>query len=304
VIIRNDVRTAINMRLGSMHARHLGVRPILWRNNDSPASGSVMNEFAKTNAQNMPAAYTELMPTIAMVFPGCLCLFVDNDLPIGGVAKNATCVVRGLVVDHREPEDTKTSDAWMLRYPPIAVFVEPREGRIEEQTVHAMSQKYPDLPNNCFAVEARSTESFKVINDRLTTTKPRKGDSYSLVKRNGIPLAEGYAVTDHYCQGANFKEECWLAHITPPPAGTFERASVFVITTRWTAWADLLLLAPLWREGDAKQRLEVIPKFQRAAVMSQDLHDELVRLRQAAEDTKARYSDLWELAVKVCSQAL
>lgn len=110
------------------------------------------------------------------------------------------------------------------------------------------------------------------------------------VKRHfGIPLADGYAVTDLYCQGANFKKEQCMAHLSPPPSGPFLRPSLFVVTSRYAEWGDVKLLAPLWVEGKAgwqALRMKVVAAFHAASRMDAALRADLQRLQQRAQHTK------------------
>ncbi len=113
------------------------------------------------------------------------------------------------------------------------------------------------------------------------------------IRRVGLPLGEGYAVTDYYCQGLSFRENYWLAHFTPPSdGGGIKRASLFVIKSRFRAWSAVIPVAPLWdpHAGNAaSERDRVIDAFWQATRMSGvevHLATELQRLRAAAAATQ------------------
>ena len=117
-------------------------------------------------------------------------------------------------------------------------------------------------------------------------------------------------MTDFYCQGMSFKDDCWLAHLNPPATGQSEagkrtklrRANVFVTLTRYASLDRVQLVAPLWPEGDAAARLNVINQFKEACRMSVDLTNEIDRLQRAADETKQRYPDLWRQAQQYTGQ--
>jgi hypothetical protein len=101
------------------------------------------------------------------------------------------------------------------------------------------------------------------------------------VKRRGFPVLNGYAVTDYYAQGLTFKDSLWLVHLTPPPSGSFARASIVVILSRYRSLDEVHLLEPLW--GSATARQAVIAKFHKTLQMSGDLESELARLAALAQ---------------------
>ena len=93
-----------------------------------------------------------------------------------------------------------------------------------------------------------------------------------------LPLGDGYVVTDYYCQGASFKKDPWLSHLSVPPTGPLSRASLYVVTSWHAEWGDVRLLTPLWVEGErgwSEQRRKVIDTFHKAARMDNSLRLDL-----------------------------
>lgn len=48
------------------------------------------------------------------------------------------------------------------------------------------------------------------------------------LRRRGIPLREGYVVTDLSIQGVSFKQDCWILHLNWPPSGPLLGSPVLV----------------------------------------------------------------------------
>lgn len=108
-------------------------------------------------------------------------------------------------------------------------------------------------------------------------------------KRSGVPLSGAYAVTDYYCQGASFKNDCWFLHLTPP-AQHFSRASVLVALTRFASWSKVKSIAPVYDPRIKGSKDKVIRRFLSAAAMDPMLSSELARLRELTRKTEAKYS--------------
>lgn len=105
----------------------------------------------------------------------------------------------------------------------------------------------------------------------------------------GLPLSGAYAVTDYYCQGASFKEDCWFVHLAPP-SNKLSRASVLVALTRFKDWASVKSIAPIYDPRDPKDRERVIKRFMSASVMDPMLASELGRLQTLAKVTQEKYA--------------
>jgi len=145
----------------------------------------------------------------------------------------------------------------------------------------------PAVPAGCIPVTPRS----KTVTLRLQhQVQDAHGEPTSTINfsRTAFPLADGNAVTDYFTQGMSFGAAPWLLHLTPPPTGPFQRASVYVALTRHRSWADVRLVAPLW--DSPARRQETIGKFAKAAEEDKELVDEMRRLEGLAAQTAARYA--------------
>lgn len=105
-------------------------------------------------------------------------------------------------------------------------------------------------------------------------------------------------MTDYYCQGASFKNDCWFLHLTPP-SQHFSRASVLVALTRFASWSKVKSIAPVYdpRVKDSKDK--VIKRFMSAATMDPMLTSELSRLKDLSTKTEAKYSAMVERELSV-----
>jgi hypothetical protein len=204
------------------------------------------------------------IPFIGYFFPGCRYVFSNVQLSHLGHITNNECIGESIILDEREPPDTGEGKSRHLRFPPKAIIVRPAGPPPPAFT--------PDVPEGCLMVLPEYGPAHKLA------------DAFS-VKRFGFKLQSGYAVTDYYAQGLTFKDGLWIVHLTPPPKGTFARASIVVILSRYRSWDDVHLWEPLWDTAAATapaDRAAVINKFHKALQMPDRLETELKRLHTAA----------------------
>ena len=91
----------------------------------------------------------------------------------------------------------------------------------------------------------------------------------------------------------SFKDSCWVAHITPPTTGQFQRASMFVLLSRFASWDAVKILTPLWAPNATPAEINaVIDKFFALTQLRSDLTADIVRLKAAADDTATNFSDM------------
>lgn len=110
------------------------------------------------------------------------------------------------------------------------------------------------------------------------------------ISRRGIPLAEGYVVTDFYTQGMSFKENCWVAHLNLPPGGGTTnatlRASMFVLLSRFASWEHVRILVPLWRSNATqKEKDKIIDRYHNICKLPENFKAELERLKKQSAAT-------------------
>jgi hypothetical protein len=315
VCLRNDVRKQLNWALARLHARYLKVRPIVWFAHDivSPGQGhrlpaddltdaacAVPNVVKRALACMKPED-TQHVGSMQIFFPGCIYLFNDNVAPQVGMVNNGECVGVDVLL-HEDEADDGQHECWFLKRPPAAIFVRPLDSKVSTATWQLLQQTYPTLPAGCLPVVPGWTDTFTVKYFRTAneaTDGAAQGEVAATIKvrRFGFSLSDGYAVTDYYCQGVNFKANPWLAHLNPPPNGRgLQRPTLFVVLTRWSAWADVRLLCPLWPAGDLTARQRVIDTCHALACLEPALKDELTRLHDRAATARVTYDEQWARA--------
>lgn len=204
---------------------------------------------------------------------GALYVFTKNIAAGVGAVTNATCVGRAIDLDPREPDDDLAQPYRVLKYPPLAVWVEPLEAPVALGDACG-----PRAPRNCMPITLDRAKAACVFNPSLMD------DDVEVTKwrghRHAFPLGDGYCVTDYYAQGQSFRGYPWFAHLGKPDGGSLVRASVLVTLTRFRDWDAVRPWTRLWRDGDDEGRASVISSFYNAAKPSADLAAELLRLRE------------------------
>jgi hypothetical protein len=211
-------------------------------------------------------------------------VFLDKGAVGAGCVRNATCVGRRIDLDEREPADDLSCPYRVLRYPPIAVWVEPKEAPAPLGGTCAPFGG----PVDCLPVVPRDVRvSAKFGKGERPKVHGREVGTWSGFRMT-VPLGHGFAVTDYAVQGQSFGDATWFAHLGVPDSGPMARASVLVILTRFRDWAAVRPWAPLWPPGDMERRRKVIDAFHRAAKPKPDLVCELRRLAAAEVPTLVR----------------
>ncbi len=288
VVTRNTVRTVLNSKLVMLQARHQQKRLIVWRSQDTvdnqPGLVSLTPEL-ENSLLAVPANKTGEICAVNYFFEGMEYVFVDSQHPVVGRMKNNTCVGVRLILHPNEPEDDLSKPYRALKYLPLAVYVKPTM-----ENGPAFNLFDDPVLEGCIPVKP------SVAMFTFTLPGPMQVGGHTItslrIRRVGLPLGEGYAVTDYYCQGLSFREKYWLAHLTPPSdGGGIKRASLFVIKSRFRAWSAVIPVAPLWdphASNAASERERVIDAYWQAARMSGvevHLAAELQRLRALAAAT-------------------
>ncbi len=169
-------------------------------------------------------------------------------------------------------------------------MVRPEDAR--EPLGKACAKACSAVPLDCLPVTRKWKKNISAALPAPITIRDATHHSVAF-DRTTIPLGAGYAVTDYFAQGMSFKEEYWLAHLTPPPGrARLQRSSVYVSLTRFARMSKFLALAPLWTEDDASARDDVISKFHDAAQVDPELVADVKRLEALSVETLQRYQPL------------
>ncbi len=293
VVLRHLVQLYLNRRLAEREAQRLQQPIYVWRCVDTLKDGSAVPPSLAEALENASYDRTGKVPTYGVFFAGMLFCFTDSKAPALYRITNNDGEMVSLLPHPLEPGPLPTAPGTVhaLRYVPQGIVVRPdgpplgRIVRIEEDAGLC-------VPDGCM-VMFPGTATFRF---------PEPGGDGRLitVHRWGIPLGDGYAVTDYAAQGASFGLAKWLIHLNPPNGrgGTMARASVFVMLTRYGGWDTLALLCRLWRTGDEVARKRVINILVEKARRDNHLAAELERLQDHARTTRASFQQLLDAAVK------
>ena len=115
------------------------------------------------------------------------------------------------------------------------------------------------------------------------------------VTLTGFKLRAASAVSDYWCQGTSFGDNCWLADMVPAPTGKVQRASFLVMMPRFKSKERFRTLRRLWKEGDREEEARVKRVLLKATEMDEDLRAEMCRTRMLAWKTQDEFKGLFAM---------
>ena len=115
------------------------------------------------------------------------------------------------------------------------------------------------------------------------------------VTLTGFKLRAASAVSDYWCQGTSFGDNCWLADMMPAPTGVVQRASFLVMMSRFKSKENFRTLRRLWKEGDCEEEARVKRVLLKATAMDEDLRAEMCRTRMLAWKTQNDFKGLFAM---------
>jgi hypothetical protein len=203
VVLRNSTRDVTNRSLAVMHANATNKRLVMWRAKDTTMSNAPLNREAQAIVNTLHAGKTKHFNGTSIFYEGCPYVFTENKCPEAGWIHNNGCTGQGLLLDPREPEDDPSVPVRFLKYPPLAMFVKPDVIDVGD----ACHSLMPECPAGCIPIPVQST-SFAVTLPAPITMHTANGKSMTVtklkVKRYNLPLGDGHAFTDHYCQVSTY----------------------------------------------------------------------------------------------------
>ena len=234
----------------------------------------------------VPAEHMNDISTSIRFFKGIRYIFKDNVLPALGYRNGEECEGVALVLHKDEPPAPPHLPYRALKFTPEAIIVRPLAVDISD--FHT-----PGLPPGCIAVRPQKNVREKV---RLTPAM-KVGDVVTNevhVQLFGYKLCSANVVSDHWAQGQNFRNRCWIADMLPASTGHVAPSSFLVMTTRFPDEQHFQTLRRLWKEGDLEGEQLVKAKIKSATTMSEDLRAEYARLRILAWETQVKFQPLFE----------
>lgn len=280
VVIRHTVQLFLNRRLAEREAKRLNQPIYIWRSVDTMASGSSVSIELSSALEDVSYDRTCKIPTYGIFFAGMVCSFPDSEAPALHRVTNNQATAISLIPHDLEPSLPSVPGLHILTYVPRGIIVRP-DGPPLGPVASIPSGSNVIFPDDHIMIFPQSRT--------FTMTWKRLGMSAPIIKRWGIPLTDGYAVTDFTAQGASFGDDPWVIHLNPPPSGHLTRPAIFVMLTRFKGWDQVKLLAPLWKKGDQHGRRHVLETFKKLAEKDAALAAELQRLHAMANTQKARF---------------
>jgi hypothetical protein len=304
IVLRNNARPALNLKLAKTHAVNSKKRVVMWRASDTSSHNQLLSTAIMTHLELQEPAKTGKMPTVMLFFEGCDYIFgPDNRCPDALWCNNNLASGVRLILHDNEPDDNLDKNVRMLKYSPKGIVVRPHG--------NAISDAYCDgdvVPKGCLIVVPRDA-TFKVALDtpRGRNQNPApvamlkfpighalhpQDDPASVgttidIKRTGFPLAMGYAVTDYFSQGMSFKDLPFLMDLRPPPDGHYKAGSLRVPITRPSSMKDVHLLAPLFTTP--AERSALVQKLKAVLRPNPARNQEMERLRGLHAATQHAY---------------
>ncbi|KXZ42507.1 hypothetical protein GPECTOR_140g683 [Gonium pectorale] len=249
------------------------------------------------HASQLPVeALGDLLPDI-LYFEGAIYTLQENANPDAGHCRNSTVVATGILLDPREPPDTRSGEVWDLEYLPLAVFVRPESVRLDNLAPGVFPDgSIPIVPTTSAGVQLSFPEGVDLGDGRGTVTSVK-------LRRTNLPLSDGYVVTDYFAQGLSFGNEPWVVDLTPAPSNTcapsIKQAAVYVMLSRFRSLATVRLLRPLFREGPASPQQvglpsfdETVKAFHAATSLAPDLVAFLCHIELRAKASRLALADL------------
>ena len=203
IVLRNVVRQAVGMQLAQHHAQRLGKRMVMWRSLDrSQGGGGELSSEVLDILDSTLAKDTQDMPLIGSFFSGIHYLFpsTSSGNEHNSHVKNNLSTGRRIVLHPSEPDDDLSKPLRLLRFPPLAIIVQP-DGPPIGNVCGAQG-----IPNHCIPVQQSSTKftlEWKGVRPLYSSPDAEVGSSIE-IQRTGIMLDLAYAVTGRHTLGGQF----------------------------------------------------------------------------------------------------
>ncbi|GLC77595.1 hypothetical protein PLESTF_001961100 [Pleodorina starrii] len=237
VVLRHSVRLALLPHLLRLHAAHAKQPLFIWRSVDLTPEGGALSASVFQELERLGGSENDgAVPTVCTFFPGIQYNLTTTTNPTLRHVHNNVATGTGMVLDPREPPLADSTVVHVLRYPPRAIIIRP-----------------DGLDNSIRIGQLQAGEI--VVAPITVQFTPHSAQNPQPIRRYGFPLEPVYATTDYYVQGATFRG-FWVAHLANPPTGSYHRASLYVLPTRFTSLANFFLLTPLWPAHDPEHHEE------------------------------------------------
>jgi len=264
-VVRNPVRTALNMRHAIQHGRTTGQTVLLAVCDDVPALGGtrVKAYYSKSESKllrRVPDNRTQNLPSVLPLVPGMKYVLRSNEATEFGLANGAECVLEKIVLHEFESPVPDNRDVHQLQYLPRALWLRFPNTRMDKPLTALQDVQV-------FPVEA--------LTQRCVVTIAKQKFTFS---RTQFPLIPSRALTCYASQGKTFSK--LLVDLNICADDKAPATAIYVFLSRVKCRHGLRIMRPF-------------PK----AVLDRKPPPELIeddrRLVQVAAETQARYGNLW-----------
>ena len=226
------------------------------------------------------------MPASYVMYEGMQLTFrAGNDNLDLGWTTNGNCILRSLILDEREPDDTGIGDVWQLNFKPIGLIVSP-----PDVNIYDYGPICEGIPDNCYFVT--STYETGILDLpvylKLLSNIPKTLD----IRRHGFRVMPSEAATSYFHQGSTISyPNPVVIDLRIPCKGNIEGASGYVSISRAQSWHQIYLLHELWPENDAAAKLRYIQKATKSFAYDEDTKVFKNRLDRLAISTANFYGE-------------
>jgi hypothetical protein len=220
VVLRHAVRLPANFLLFIRAAAASGKCVYVWRSYDTNLDGSPLPDAVLESLEGQPPDSCGV-PGLCGFFDGVLYTYssTTSHSDTLGLARNNQLVGRALLLHPNEPPVPPHKRVWVLRYPPLAVFVEPQTAQLAGYT-----NPFPGAPRGTLPVTcAHVNITFKPFNASQNPAPPAVSSSQPCTRRRPScarplpgPPAQGSHFARHSSAGTR---RSFGAPEPPPPLG-------------------------------------------------------------------------------------
>ena len=243
VVQRHVVRVPLALQLVQLHALAQRQQLLLWRSADLSPDGSSLPISHVHQLEALGGAEDDSgVPAVCAFFAGIRYVFTSNEHVRLYHINNNSATGTGIVLHPNEPPlpDASIAPVHVLKFVPSAVMVRPDgpdAGRVSVDQALDVGE-IPVLPCSAMFTSQHATLRLPVM-------------------RWGFRVELAYAVTDYFAQGQTLPpHELWLVDMCKPQHGSWRRASIYVMLTRFRGLHALHLVRPLWASRAEERRLK------------------------------------------------
>lgn len=250
-----------------------------------PINSFVLEKIEKTASNDVP-------PGVQYFYPGIPYRFIKSLHPVIGCFNNGSCIGENLVLDSREPDDDMTGAFRVLKYQPKALIVRLLDRKLGKLFGDGIPEDcVPLFPSTTKTIEFTLDRPMKLYADPMDNTV----GNIIKFKRYAFLVDTALTFTDYFAQGVSFRGDPHFLHLGVSGKQGYKRANLLVPISRPARLSDLVLLHPLWADGDSAARQRIIDMIRRALKPDMDFETEMKRLDECHSKTvEKHYRELME----------